>query len=169
MASYWFYFYTYNTSCHTNITRTAVIKSKKSRYKVTNWHDYNNGLRQRGDVTIWFTEEAIADWHPEKTGARGRPQLYSDIAIETAVFIPQVFHLPLRQTEGFMKSLARIMKAEITIFLTSAAFPSAASLYPGISWLKQWSQAVLSLSIPPGSRSMAKTNGLRKNTMFLAE
>ena len=77
-------------------------KIKKSRYKVMNWHDYNNGLRQRGDVTIWFTEAAIA----EKTGARGRPQLYSDIAIETAVFICQVFHLPLRQTEGFMKSLA---------------------------------------------------------------
>ena len=90
-------------------------KIKKSRYKVTNWHDYNNGLRQRGDVTIWFTEEAIADWHPVKTGARGRPQVYSDIAIETAVFIRQVFHLPLRQTEGFMNSLARVMKAEITI------------------------------------------------------
>ena len=80
-------------------------KIKKSRYKVTNWHDYNNGLRQRGDVTIWFTEEAIADWHPEKTGARGRPQVYSDIAIETTVFIRQVFHLPLRQTEGFMNGL----------------------------------------------------------------
>jgi hypothetical protein len=40
---------------------------------------------------------------------------YSDIAIETAVFIRQVFHLPLRQTEGFMDSLARVMKAEITI------------------------------------------------------
>jgi len=31
-------------------------KIKKSRYKVTNWHDYNNVLRQRGDFTIWFTE-----------------------------------------------------------------------------------------------------------------
>jgi Transposase DDE domain len=90
-------------------------KIPKSRYKVTNWHDYNNGLRQRGDVTIWFTEDAIADWRPAKTGARGRPQEYSDIAIETAVFIRQVFHLPLRQTEGFMNSLARAMKADITI------------------------------------------------------
>jgi hypothetical protein len=62
-------------------------KIKKSCYKVTNWHDYNNGLRKRGDFTIWFTEEAIADWHPAKTGARGRPQKYSDIAIVTAVFI----------------------------------------------------------------------------------
>jgi RNA-directed DNA polymerase len=50
---------------------------------VTNWHDYNNGLRQRGNFTIWFTEEAIVDWYPAKTGARGRPQKYSDIAIET--------------------------------------------------------------------------------------
>jgi hypothetical protein len=90
-------------------------KIKKSRYKVTNWHDYNNGLRQCGDVTIWFTEEAIVEWRPTKTEARGRPQEYSDIAIGTAVFIRKVFHLPLRQTEGFMNSLARIMKAEITI------------------------------------------------------
>ena len=72
-------------------------KIKKSGYKVTNWHDYNNGLRQRGDFTIWFTE-GDSRMAPAKTGARGRPQEYSDIAIETAVFIRQVFHLPLRQT-----------------------------------------------------------------------
>ena len=48
-------------------------------------------------------------------GARDRPQEYSDIAIVTASFIRQVFHLPLRRTEGFMNSLARVMKADITI------------------------------------------------------
>jgi hypothetical protein len=70
-----------------------------------------------GNVVIFLSDllKAIADWHPAKTGARGRPQEYSDIAIETAVFIRQVFHLPLRQTEGFMNSLARVMKAEINI------------------------------------------------------
>src|SRR3954466_4164819 len=31
----------------------------KTRYKVTNWRDYEAGLRQRGSLTIWFTEEAI--------------------------------------------------------------------------------------------------------------
>lgn len=50
-----------------------------------------------------------------KTGARGRPQEYSDHAIETAILIRQVFHLPLRQTEGFMNSLTRIMNAAISI------------------------------------------------------
>src|SRR5260370_11952008 len=60
---------------------------EKARYKVTNWPEYNKALRQRGDITIWFTEEALAAWHPAKTGARGRPQEYSDLAIETALFI----------------------------------------------------------------------------------
>jgi hypothetical protein len=73
-------------------------KIEKARYNVTNWPEYNKALRQRGDITIWFTEEALAAWHPAKTGARGRPQEYSDLAIETTLFIRQVFHLPLRQT-----------------------------------------------------------------------
>ena len=90
-------------------------KIEKARYKVTNWPEYNKALRQRGDITIWFTEEALAAWRPAKTGARGRPQEYSDLAIETALFIRQVFHLPLRQTEGFMNSLTRLMKATISI------------------------------------------------------
>jgi len=78
-------------------------KIKKAKYKVTNWHDYNKSLRKRGDFTVWFTEEAIADWHPAKCGARGRPREYSDVAIETSLLIRQVFHLPLLSinTENF--------------------------------------------------------------------
>ena len=59
--------------------------------------------------------KAIVESSPAKTGARGRPQEYSDIAIETILFIRQVFYLQLCQTEGFMNSLARVMKADITI------------------------------------------------------
>ena len=36
-------------------------KINQPRYKVTNWADYNHALRRRGDITIWFTEEAIAN------------------------------------------------------------------------------------------------------------
>ena len=35
-------------------------KIEKARYKVANWPGYNKALRQRGDITIWFTEEALA-------------------------------------------------------------------------------------------------------------
>lgn len=66
-------------------------KFKKPQYKVTNWPEYNAALKRRGDFTMWFTEEAIAQWCPAKTGARGRPMKYSDMAIETALFLRQVF------------------------------------------------------------------------------
>jgi hypothetical protein len=90
-------------------------KIKKALYKVTNWADYNDALRNRGDITIWFTQDAVDNWRPAKTGGRGRPMEYSDHAIETAMLIRQVFKLALRQTEGFMTSIARIMGAAIVI------------------------------------------------------
>ena len=60
-------------------------KIKKALYKVTNWADYNNALRNRGDITIWFTQDAVDNWRPAKTGSRGRPVEYSDHAIEGSV------------------------------------------------------------------------------------
>ena len=42
-------------------------KIKKARYKVTNWAHYNDALRRRGDISIWFTQDAIDQWRPAKT------------------------------------------------------------------------------------------------------
>lgn len=69
-------------------------KIKKSLYRVTNWREYNESLRKRGDITVWFTEEAIEKWHPAKTGGRGRPLKYSEHAIATSLLIREVFKLP---------------------------------------------------------------------------
>ena len=33
----------------------------RQTHKVTNWQAYDASLRQRGSLTVWFTEEAIAD------------------------------------------------------------------------------------------------------------
>lgn len=43
----------------------------KTKYRVENWREYEKGLRDRGDVTIWFTEAAIAAWTPPGNGRRG--------------------------------------------------------------------------------------------------
>jgi len=86
---------------------------KKATYKVTHWADYNEALRKRGDITIWFTDEAITAWRPEKTGVRGRPKEYSELALETCLFLRLVFSLPLRQTEGFARSLVQLMHLEL--------------------------------------------------------
>jgi hypothetical protein len=34
----------------------------KQRHKVTNWSAYDAALRQRGSLTVWFTDEAVAAW-----------------------------------------------------------------------------------------------------------
>jgi|SRR3989344_2287102 len=85
-------------------------KKNKKQYKVRNWKEYNQALVDRGKIMFWITEEAIRNWEEQqKTGKRGKPKLYSNIAIETALMIQQVFHLTLRQTEGFVGSILKKM------------------------------------------------------------
>jgi hypothetical protein len=57
----------------------------RARYKVTNWQAYEAGLRQRGSLTIWFTEEAIAAWRAAPRTTPGGQARYSDLAIETSL------------------------------------------------------------------------------------
>ena len=42
----------------TNAARRRYIP--KQRHRVTNWAEYDAALRQRGSLTVWFSEEAIA-------------------------------------------------------------------------------------------------------------
>ena len=91
---------------------SLVLSAYKIEYRVRNWREYEQGLRSRGDVTIWFSEEATASWISRSTGARGGPRLYSDLAIETSLTLRTVFGLPLRQTEGFVGALLRMLRLD---------------------------------------------------------
>ena len=82
----------------------------KSKYKITNWAEYNNSLKRRGNITVWISEQAIKAWEYEGKRERGGKIDYSDLAIETCLTIKQVMHLKLRQTEGFVESLFVILK-----------------------------------------------------------
>lgn len=83
----------------------------KQKYKLTNWSAYNEALRRRGDITVWLSEEAIAKWYVEDRvyDGTGTPPLYTDFAIITCHEIRQVYRLPLRQCQGFIDSLFRLM------------------------------------------------------------
>ena len=81
----------------------------KTVYRVTNWREYDHALRQRGDITLWISQDAIDAWTPPMTGKRGAPPIYSDVAIETALTLRLLFRLPLRQTEGFLSSILTLM------------------------------------------------------------
>jgi hypothetical protein len=81
----------------------------KTKYRVSNWAEYDQALVKRGDITLWISEEAIASWKPPPTGLRGAQRKFSDHAIETALTLRLVFKLPLRPAEGFLRSVLALM------------------------------------------------------------
>src|SRR5271170_1702498 len=90
-------------------------KFPKARYRVTNWPEYDAALIRRGSLTLWFTEEAVVAWRAPATGERGGQPIYSATAIETCLALRLVFHQPLRQTEGLLRSIADVLKIDIAI------------------------------------------------------
>jgi hypothetical protein len=72
-------------------------------------------LRRRGDLTVWLSDGAINSWRARPSGTPGGQRVYANIAIEAALTIRMVLHLPLRQTEGFLRSLAGMLEVELPI------------------------------------------------------
>lgn len=90
-------------------------KIPKQRPRVTNWADYNEGLRRRGDLTVWISEDALALWSAPRRTTRGGQPHYSDLAIELCLTLGLVFKQPLRQTQGLMRSIVRLLGIEIAV------------------------------------------------------
>src|ERR1700753_1122742 len=63
----------------------------KQQDRVTNWAEYDAALRQRGSLTVWFTEEAIAAWRAEPRTTRGGQPHYSALAITTGLALRALF------------------------------------------------------------------------------
>jgi hypothetical protein len=81
----------------------------RQRHKVTNWAAYEAGLRQRGSLTVWFTDDAIAAWAAEPRTTRGGQAWYSPLAILTALTLRAVFRLAYRQAEGLIGSIISLL------------------------------------------------------------
>jgi hypothetical protein len=91
-----------------------VTKKNKANYRVRNWGEYSKSLVRRGSLTVWVSEEVIKRWKEvEPTGKRGRPARYSDLVIECMAMLKEVFHLPLRATQGLLESLLKLMNIEV--------------------------------------------------------
>ncbi len=82
--------------------KRSQYKYAKSPYRIRNWPVYEAGLCRRGDVTVWLSDDAINSWRAPTSGKPGGRRIYANVAIEAALTIRMVFHLPLRQTEGFL-------------------------------------------------------------------
>lgn len=92
-------------------------KFTNKSYNVHDWAKYDEGLKNRGSLTIWFSEDAIAAWNhvrPERM-KRGRQRVYSELAIGTAHTLRVVYKQPLRQTEGLLTSISKILELNLSI------------------------------------------------------
>jgi len=89
--------------------------AKKQKYRIRNWSEYNKALVKRGSLTVWFDANCINAWGGTPlTGKRGRPQQYSDIAIQCCLTLKSVFRLPLRATQGFVDSLLTLLNLPLS-------------------------------------------------------
>jgi len=122
------------------------------KYRVRNWPAYNRALVRRGGLTFWVDEQAVSGWRQEASGgARGRPRIYADAAIECALVVKAVFHLSLRATQGFLESVVKLMDVELPVPDYSTVCRRQAGLEVG-------------LRLVPGARPchvVFDTNGLK--------
>ena len=87
----------------------------KQKRKVTNWAAYDASLRQRASLTVWFSDDAIAGWKAAPRTTRGGQSWYSPLAILTALTLRAVFRLALRQTEGLIASIIRLLGLTLAV------------------------------------------------------
>lgn len=97
---------------HNDVRRHHI---PKMRFRVANWATYEAGLRRRGSLTLWGSDEALAAWRAAPRRTPGGQARYSQTAIETALMVRLVFHQPLRQTEGQLSSLLILPGVELLV------------------------------------------------------
>lgn len=91
-----------------------MTNKNKPQYRIRNWPDYNKALIRRGSLTLWIDAHALDAWlNCNKAARRGRQRLYADAAILCALTLREVYHLPLRATEGLVRSLLRLLTLDL--------------------------------------------------------
>jgi hypothetical protein len=91
-----------------------VTNKEKRQYRIRNWRDYNSALVRRGSLTLWVESSAVNGWRDQSRPARrGRRRLYSDLAITCALTLREVYGLPLRATQGLIRSVLRLLGADL--------------------------------------------------------
>ena len=87
-----------------------MSKPCPTRYRTTNWPEYNASLRRRGSLLVWLDREM--KWLASPSGRPGRPETISDAAIQFCLSMKVLFGLALRQTMGMVASLLNLAGLE---------------------------------------------------------
>lgn len=92
--------------------------TNRTTKKITNWSEYNKALVSRGNISLLISEDVIKDGRivpPSKANQVGRPKEYSDELIKLALTIRTLFNLALRQTNGYISHLFKLMNLETEV------------------------------------------------------
>ena len=87
----------------------------KQKRRVANSAAYDAALRQRGSLTVWFTDEAVAAWRASPRTTAGGQSWCSPLAILAALTLRAVFRLALRQTEGLIGSMIGLLGLALAV------------------------------------------------------
>jgi hypothetical protein len=94
----------------------CVTKRRKRRYRLRNWPDYNSALVRRGSLTLWVEQRSTDAWlDRDQPARRGRRRIYADAAILCCLTLREVYHLPLRATEGLAISLLGLLDITLPV------------------------------------------------------
>lgn len=65
---------------------------------------------------MWVSSDVLAAWNACAThGQRGHPQTYTDTAILCMASLQEVYHLPLRATQGLLSSVVKLLKITLGV------------------------------------------------------
>lgn len=87
----------------------------KPRYRIINWPDYNQALCRRGQLSLWLPTNLGPFWYQDSPGPRIGGYRYSQRAIEFCLTLRQAYHLPYRQTQGFIEDLFEWLGLEVSV------------------------------------------------------
>jgi hypothetical protein len=93
----------------TKVDTSSQPTKAKDQYKVTNWPEYNAGLKRRGSLTLWIDDEVSNKWYHQGPSKRGGQMVYSCDCIVLLLTLKVTFHLAFRQLEGFAASIFELL------------------------------------------------------------
>ena len=96
-------------------TAPSRRRRRQTVYRVRNGAAYDAGLKQRGSLTMGLSPQAIKAWYDQGPTRRGSSYTYSALAIQTALMLRLLYPLPLRQTEGFLRSILEWMGVDFAV------------------------------------------------------
>jgi len=97
------------------LDRTALGVKPREKYRLTTWPSYNEGLQQRGSLTLWLSEEVAQQWYHQGQGQQGGRVIYANACIVLLLTLKVTFKLPFVQLEGFACWLMTLLQLDLQI------------------------------------------------------